>query len=75
VFRPGSSRQSVLPLLYKDEGELAETCTQTGVPCAIGRRDRHLQALEALKVLARPRHHADRKDCCCSMPSAWNGAR
>ena len=51
VFRPDHPDSPCYRCLYKDEGELAETCTQTGVLAPLVGVIGSLQALEALKVL------------------------
>lgn len=51
VFRPDRPDNPCYRCLYKDEGELAETCTQTGVLAPLVGVIGSLQALEALKVL------------------------
>ena len=51
VFRPDRPDSPCYRCLYKDEGELAETCTQTGVLAPLVGVIGSLQALEALKVL------------------------
>lgn len=51
VFRPDHSDSPCYRCLYKDEEELAETCTQTGVLAPLVGVIGSVQALEALKVL------------------------
>ncbi len=51
VFRPDRPDSPCYRCLYKDEDELAETCTQTGVLAPLVGVIGSLQALEALKVL------------------------
>jgi len=51
VFRPDRPDSPCYHCLYKDEDELAETCTQTGVLAPLVGVIGSLQALEALKVL------------------------
>ncbi len=51
VFRPDRPDSPCYRCLYKDAGELAETCTQTGVLAPLVGVIGSLQALEALKVL------------------------
>ena len=51
VFRSDRPDSPCYRCLYKDEGELAETCTQTGVLAPVVGVIGSLQALEALKVL------------------------
>jgi len=51
VFRPDRSDSPCYRCLYKDEEELAETCTQTGVLAPLVGVIGSVQALEALKVL------------------------
>lgn len=51
VFRADRPDSPCYRCLYKDEGELAETCTQTGVLAPLVGVIGSLQALEALKVL------------------------
>ncbi len=51
VFRPDRSDSPCYRCLYKDEDELAETCTQTGVLAPLVGVIGSLQALEAIKVL------------------------
>lgn len=51
VFRPDRTDSPCYRCLYKDEAELAETCTQTGVLAPLVGVIGSLQALEAMKLL------------------------
>ena len=51
VFRPDLGDGPCYHCLYKDEGELQETCTQTGVLAPVVGIIGSIQAVEAMKVL------------------------